>query len=193
MPKSSARLLSTDREIQTIKVDSQRPEFRIKGAKNLVLRVTGGGTKTWTFLYRSPVSGKRAKLSIGEYPSRSLASARTEALVLTLAVDKGKDPLVERRADTGADTFAALAKLFMAEHLLRNAREGQESIHTQELQRILDADILPAIGDYKAFAVKRFHVSTLVEAVANRGALVAADRALGLVRDLSLGQCDGPS
>jgi hypothetical protein len=47
MPKSSARLLSTDREIQTIRVDSVRAEFRIKGAKNLVLRVTGGGTKTW--------------------------------------------------------------------------------------------------------------------------------------------------
>ncbi len=101
MPKSSARLLSTDREIQTIKVDSLRAEFRIKGARNLVLRVTSGGTKTWTFLYRSPVSGKRAKLSIGEYPSRSLASARTEALVLTLAVDQGKDPLAERRADHG--------------------------------------------------------------------------------------------
>ena len=106
------------------RVDSVRAEFRIKGAKNLVLRVTGGGTKTWTFLYRSPVSGKRAKLSIGEYPSRSLASARTEALVLTLAVEQGKDPLVERRADLGADTFAALAKFFMAEHLLRNARGG---------------------------------------------------------------------
>lgn len=182
MPKSSRRILATERAVLAAKATGTRAEFRVKGAKNLVLRVTAGGAKTWNFLYRSPISGKRAKICIGSFPAKSLAKARSEALALTLNVEEGKDPLASRRSNLDAESFNALTKLYMAEHKVRNARGGSESVSTKEAQRILDADVLPSIADYKVDQVKKYHVTSIVEKIAARGSFVLADRALGLIR-----------
>jgi hypothetical protein len=45
MPKISNVVLSTDREVKAAKSRGDRTAFRIKHAKNLVLRVSKSGTK----------------------------------------------------------------------------------------------------------------------------------------------------
>ena len=182
MPKHSTLVLATDREVQHAKPKGERAEFRIKGARNLVLRISATGTKSWALLYRSPQTGKRSKLSLGEYPAKGLAAAKNEAAELSVAVRAGRDPLLERRVGDAAETFRALADRYMVEHERKNARADKPSRSTDEAQRLLDADILPAIGDHKAEAVTKRHVMQVVEAVADRGAYVAADRVLGLIR-----------
>jgi len=182
MPRESALVLATDREVQHVKPRGDRAEFRIKGAKNLVLRVTANGAKTFTFLYASPTSGKRCKLSLGTYPATGLARAKDEALALAVAVKAGKDPLLDRRAREGAETFAALAERYLAEHERRNARSSKRSRSTDEIERLLRVDILPTIGHHRAEAVTKRHVMEVVEAVAARGSFVTADHVLGLVR-----------
>ena len=72
MPRASSLVLATEREIRNAKPSGERTEFRIKGAKNLVLRIAPSGRKTWAFLYASPSSGQRRKLSLGTYPATGL-------------------------------------------------------------------------------------------------------------------------
>lgn len=182
MPKYSTLVLSTDREVQHAKPKGERAEFRIRGARNLVLRVSKVGSKSWHYLYRSPQTGKRCKLLLGEYPSTGLSAAKDQATALSVAVRAGKDPLHERRLSDAAEPFRLLAERYLVEHELKNARAGKRSRSTDEAQRLLDADILPAIGDHKAEAVTKRHVMHVVEKVADRGAYVAADRVLGLMR-----------
>ena len=182
MPKSSAFVLATDREVQSARSQGKRAEYRIKGAKNLLLRITPSGAKTWTFLYASPSNGKRSKLSLGSYPAKSLADARDEALALTLTVKAGNDPLARRRAEDAAESFENLADAYMREHERKYARSGKRSGWTDEVWRLLRADILPKIGDNKAETLTKRHVMNVVETVAERGAYVTADRVLGLIR-----------
>ncbi len=182
MPKSSSLVLATEREVKNAKPGGQRTEFRIKGARNLVLRVTPGGTKSWAFLYASPGSGQRRKLSMGTYPARGLAEAKIEALRLTLAVQAGKDPIHEQEAERAADTFSSLARKYIDEHSKKFARGSRRSPATNEAERILRIDILPTIGRHRAESVTRRHVMDVVEAVASRGAYVAADRVLTIIR-----------
>ena len=182
MPKNSSLVLATEREVRNAKPNGQRTEFRIKAARNLVLRVTDAGTKSWAFLYASPGSGQRRKLSIGTYPAKGLAEAKIEALRLTLAVQAGKDPLHEQQAERQADTFSSLARKYIDEHSKKFARGSRRSSATIEAERILRADILPTIGCWRAESVTRRHVMDVVEAVASRGAFVAADRALTIIR-----------
>src|SRR4029079_5286508 len=99
MPKASVNVLSTDREVQAARARGTRAEFRIKGAINLVLRITPAGAKAWTFLYASPTTGQRRKLSLGPYPAKTLAAAKDEALRLGIAVRDRKDPLLERKVE----------------------------------------------------------------------------------------------
>ena len=54
MPRASNLVLATEREIRNAKPNGDRTEFRVKGVKNLVLRITPSGRKTWAFLYASP-------------------------------------------------------------------------------------------------------------------------------------------
>ncbi|HEY8277831.1 MAG TPA: integrase arm-type DNA-binding domain-containing protein, partial [Methyloceanibacter sp.] len=182
MPKASTNVLSTDREVQAAMASSTRAEFRIKGARNLVLRITPAGAKAWAFLYASPTTGQRRKLSLGTYPAKTLAAAKDEALRLGVAVRDGKDPLLTRSEEEAAETFSSLARRYMIEHERKHARAGQPSRSTREAQRLLDADILPALGRHKAAAVQRQHVMTIVDAITDRGSYVVADRVLGLVR-----------
>ena len=121
-------------------------------------------------------------MALGVYPSISLSKAKDTAQRLAIDVRDGIDPLAQRRAIRTADTFAALASRYMAEHQCKNARFGKQSRWTDETQRLLDKDILPVIGIHRAEAITRQQIMATVEAVADRGSYVIADKVLALIR-----------
>ena len=182
MPRVSGLVLATEREVRNAKSSSERSEFRIKGARNLVLRITSTGRKTWAFLYGSPSSGRRRKLTLGSYPAMGLAEARNKALAHELDVQGGRDPLTQRKTEEAAETFAKLAQRYLAEHERKNARAGRRSQSTDQAERMLSVDILPFIGSHRAEAVTKQQVRAAIEAAADRGSFVVADRILGLIR-----------
>lgn len=189
MPKASSLVLATDREIKAATSTSARTDYRIRGASHLQLRVTPKGSKTWTFVYKSPLTGKWAKAAIGTYPAIGLAEAKDCAQELAVGVRKGKDPLHDKRRESLLDSFQVLSERYMLEHAQRNSREGRRSRSTDEAQRILDHDILPKLGPIRAELLRRHHVMEVVEAVAERGSFVASDRVLGLVRAIFSWAC----
>jgi integrase len=182
MPKQTENLLATDLELKSARSKLARTDYRIKGAPGLQFRVTSGGTKTWALAYKSPVTGQWTKAALGRYPEVGLAVAKGLAVDMAADVRKGRDPIHDKREAAAAETFASLAKRYMNEHVQRNARGETPSRSTAEAQRQLDQSILPSLGRMRVETVKRQHVMQVVETVAERGAFVAADRALGLIR-----------
>lgn len=182
MPKTSANVLGTDREIKAARARGSRTDFRIQGAPGLQLRVTEAGSKTWALTYKSPGTGKWAKVALGRYPSMGLAEAKGKAIDIGAEIRKGRDPIHDQKKDAPVDTFATLAARYMREHELRNSRGGRRSRSTVEAQRILDVDVMPRIGHLRSEMLSKHHVMGVVEAIADRGAYVASDRALGLIR-----------
>jgi integrase len=67
--------------------------------RGLALRVWPGGTKTWSFEYRSPVTGRNVRLGL---PSGTLAQARTIAKSHRALVALGRDPALEAHDDLEA-------------------------------------------------------------------------------------------
>ena len=53
---------------------------------------TGARSQTFYFHYTSPATGKRSRISLGHYPSTTLATARGKALEARALVDEGTDP-----------------------------------------------------------------------------------------------------
>jgi len=136
-------------------------------------------------VYKSPRTGKWAKVALGKYATVdgvALAEAKGRASEVAADVRKGLDPIHDRRQEDLLETFSALASRYMREHEKRNARGGRRSTSTLEAHRLLDRDILPKLGRMRVEAITRLHVMEVVEAVADRGSYVAADRVLGLVR-----------
>jgi hypothetical protein len=182
MPRSASRIVATDRDLKRAASDGGRVEYRVRGAKNLVLRVSPTG-KAWSFDYRLPRERKWRSISLGRWPEVDLERAKADALKLTLAVREGKDPRTElQRLVKGVLTFSTVASIYIADHETKRVRRGRNCAWTRECSRILNRNVLPEIGDLPAEAVTRAHVAAAVDKVARRGSYRLADLTLGTIR-----------
>jgi hypothetical protein len=64
----------TDTEVK--KTKPKEREYNLADGNGLYLRVKPNGSKLWLFNYTRPHTKNRANMSLGQYPSLSLAKAR---------------------------------------------------------------------------------------------------------------------
>jgi integrase len=118
-------------------------------ARNLYLFVEAGGSKgrSWVFVYRSPVTGKRRDMGLGSADIVSVARAKELALRHRIALSEGRDPLEERRtarpAKEGLLTFRQVADLYIGAHEAgwRNPK------HRTQWASTLETYAHPVLGD----------------------------------------------
>ena len=173
----------TDAAVRHLKPTGSRVEIQDAGYTGrgaLYLRVGAKGGKTWAFLYR--FAGRLRRMTLGEYPGMSLAGARVAAAQAVLAIEAGADPaaqaLSEKAAQRAALTVAELAEAFVELYCKPRKRSWAED------QRILRRDVVPALGTVKAKDVTRRDIARLLDGVAARGAPIAANRTLAVVRKM---------
>lgn len=70
-----AAIKFTDTYVKNLKPTSGK-QIEVTDATGLMLRVSPGGTRTW--VYRYMFEGTRRRLTLGTYPSMTLADARAE-------------------------------------------------------------------------------------------------------------------
>lgn len=75
MPKIIQPLTNT--QIEKAKY-SKNGKNELNDGGGLFLQLTTVNSKIWRFRYNQPTTGKRTKLTLGEYPALSLAQARNK-------------------------------------------------------------------------------------------------------------------
>ena len=122
--------------------------------KGFALRVTANGARA--FILRYKVDGRERRMTIGEYPTWSLAAARGRAVEIRQDIDRGGDPLATKRERQEAPTVKDAVGRYTQAHLdrLRSADDAK---------RYFDNDILPTLGSMKVADVRRADVVELVE------------------------------
>src|SRR5262245_33971450 len=133
MAKRSQALISTDREVAAAKPPPQGrvvAEYRIAGVPNLVLRVKGTGSRSWTSWLKRPKTGRWAKYNVGPYPAVTFARARDEALRLRRAVIDGADPFDIRTTGCGVLSLQKLGETFVTRHAKAKKRSWAEDERT---------------------------------------------------------------
>jgi integrase len=148
------RVQLTDRFCASAKSKAIQTDYFDATVTGLALRVTSKGTRSWTFLYGTP----RRRLTLGRYPSLSLAAARSAAL--------------EVREGRTTGTVAALAEIY-----LRSVKELRSAA---EIERRLRKDVLPIIGHIPLRELHRRDVTRVLDAKAD--APIAARRAFADLR-----------
>ena len=88
--------------------------YKLRDGGGLYLLINSNDTKQWRLRYR--VGGRESMLSLGSYPATSLKAARTRRAEVRAALEAGKNPAAERRAEraNGANTFEAIAREWLA-------------------------------------------------------------------------------
>ena len=170
-------LTLTDRTVRGLDTGGKaQADFWDTRVTGFGVRVSAEGRKTWVLRYR--VQGRQLRMSLGTYPSLGLADARVAARRALGRVAHGEDPAAEKRAEARAETFAQLTDLYMEKH----AKVRKKSWRSD--QRLIDVELLPALGPRKVYDIKRSDVRALADAIAERGAPIVANRTLALLRKM---------
>lgn len=169
----------TDARIQSLRAKATRYEVW-DTEPGFGLRITPTGRKSFIYLYR--FGGRPRRYTIGVYPRMSLADAREAVAKARVKIQKGIDPGVEkiakRKAFRDAESFADLANEWIERHAKPNRKTWKAD------QKLLETDALPTWGRRKAKSVTRRDVIKLIDQVMDRGSPIAANRTLGLIRQI---------
>lgn len=166
----------TDKKIQNLKPKAQR--YEEWEGNGFGVRVTPRGVKSFVYLYR--FEGKPRRLTLGTYPSMTLADAHQAHAEAVKKLEQGIDPgavtVAERREERKAPTVAALADEYLEKWAKPRKRSWKED------HRILQKDILPAWGRRKVGEITRRDIIGLLDDIVDRGAPIMANRSLALCR-----------
>lgn len=166
---------STDRQVAALSPlpGQNQTEYYHSKEPGLLLRV-GFTKKTWAIKY--VLEGQRRKFTLkGSYPEVTLADAVKECRRIRSAADKGQDPLGRKKSRKAAATIEEVMDLYFKETPL--TPKGRA-----ECERIYQKDIFPSLGKMKAIDLRRLHVKDLHRSITDRGAIVAANRTVELLR-----------
>lgn len=177
----------TDRKIQTLNPKEARYEIADEndhGRGTLLLRVSPSGTKT--FVLRYSIDRKVHRLTLGKYGTGAeqltLAAARIKAAGIGERIDAGQDPIAQEHERQALDAKAPTVDNLAAEYIEKWAKPRKRS--WSEDQRILKKDILPGWRTRKAESITRKDVVNLLDSIASRGAPIAANRTLAVIRKM---------
>lgn len=162
----------THKRAEAIKATAIRQEIPDAAHPGLYLVVQPSGAKSWALRYR--FGGKSRKLTLGRLATLSLADARTAASEALGAVERGRDPSVDKKLNnaarrTGDSKVRTLIGEFDARHLskLKTGKGVRQS---------LDHNVTPIIGDMDIKDVTRTDVVRLLERIADAGKGTTANR-----------------
>jgi integrase len=139
------------------------------------VRITSAGARSFVMNYR--VAHVERRFTIGKHPDWSVLAAVTEARKLRQRIDKGEDPLADRRKveAAGGNTFKAIAEDFFK-------REGGKLRTGDRRHHAVERLAYPAIGSKDIGEIKRSDIVRMLDTVEDENGPVMATRLLAYVR-----------
>jgi len=140
--------------------------------KGFGVRVTAAGTKSFVLNYTA--AGRERRMTIGGYPTWTVAAAREQARSLRRKVDSGEDPLEAREAERDAATVTQLCDRYLAEHASRKRTgEGDRSM--------IERFVRPRLGSRKVDAITFDDLDGLHRKLTRENGPYAANRVAALL------------
>lgn len=178
-----AKNMLTDRGIKAAKTDTTK---MLSDGDGLYLRVQPTGSKTWVYVYE--MHGKQRRMGLGQYPTVTLAMARTDADEARRLRAEGVDPLDAREAKAKEEqkakekaktnTVRLLAEQWANTDLTSRNDGGLNAL------RALEKDAWPVIGDMAPDEVRAVHIIEIVDAMKARGVTRTTSAVFALLRQM---------
>lgn len=162
-----------DRQIKNAKPSSKIQKLSDGSGLSLVIKPTGG--KYWQLNYR--FNGKQKTLSIGVYPTVSLAEARAAREAAKKQLANGIDPS-QAKQQAKAEQIAALANTFknITYRWHGDNTHRWKPNHATRILNHLEKDVFPFIGEKQLNDITAGDVKAIIERVASRKAVATAEK-----------------
>lgn len=148
-------------------------DYKLFAGDGMFLLVKATGSKLWRLKYR--LRGAEKLCSLGQYPEISLAAALAARQAKRELVAKGIDPVARKRAERDEKDEERRA-IFedVAERWYRSRQKKWSATHKRDVRRMLDNELLPALGRKPLAAIRTADVRKMLERIAARGKLTYA-------------------
>ncbi len=180
----------TVRTIETLKPGPARREIPDGNVPGLYLVLQPSGKKSWAVRYRN-AEGRTRKLTLDNYPVMDIGKARDrarKALAEARDAESPRDPAEEKVAAKRAPKVAAapadLVETVVASFLKRYAEKNTRASSAKEYRRVLDKEVLSRWAGRRLSSITRAEIHDMMDAHADRGAGVQANRTLAAFRKL---------
>ncbi len=182
MPAANKRRF-TDQMLERMRPPpSGRVELGDDVVPGLVLRVTPGGVKSFSVIYKvpgeggvsptgRPLAGRQHRVTLGQYPLLGLGKAREQARGLLGTVSEGRDPRPERREANLlrlTNTVETVARRFIEQDAKRTVENWRK------IERTLELHVFPHFGSRPIRDVRRSDIHELFDNLVALGRLGTA-------------------
>lgn len=164
-----------DRQIKNAKPAETGKKTKMFDGGGLYLEVTPAGGKVFRLKYR--IDGKEKTLTIGKYPTVSLAEARAAAENARRLLVSGQDPSEAKQQEkrerqaAALNTFEAIARRWHSDNLIR-----WKENHAARVLRYFETDVFPVIGAMSIQEIRVSDIKGVIDGVMARGVNNTAEK-----------------
>jgi integrase len=178
----------TQKALEGLTSDGRRRDLSVSGMPGLIVRVAsahGRDVRTWRYRYFR--NGKAHYVTLGDFPNVSVAAARVLHAQLIEIVRNGGDPRAHVEARSAA-RLPASARPASTGPTVRDVVEDflrtTDRKRPEDARQLLEANVLPEIGDLPAAAVRKRDFLRIYEQILAREAKVLANRVHDLLKQV---------
>jgi integrase len=165
----------TDTQVKQAK--PKEKEYNLADGKGLYLRVKPKGSKLWIFNYSKPYTKKRANISLGQYPTLSLAKARLSRQENLELLSGNIDPQIHRAEQQRINTEAHGNTLKKVTGKWFQIKKGQVTEpYAEDIYRSFALHIFPKMGEIPIHEIRARHTIDTLSPIAAKGALETVKR-----------------
>jgi integrase len=178
---------------RSAKAEGKQYELLDSKVKGLELRVNTKG-KEWSLRYRVKVGEKwlNKRLPLGDFPTVSVANARSAAQQAKTDISRGSDPMGQRRqeAERRAEAIEIKAREAASrvsvvdafERWMLSDKPANRADGGAELRRLFKLDVLPKIGSKTMSEISQADIYGITDSILARGANRQAQSALSDIK-----------
>ncbi|MBU4236864.1 MAG: tyrosine-type recombinase/integrase [Proteobacteria bacterium] len=159
------------------KMTPKKTKFEVSDGNGLSIQVLPAGTKSWIFRYM--IDGRARRMTLGRYPTISLADVRQLHGAAMQEVERGIDPGVKKQ-EAKATRKAEPNIIDLLDEFWD--RELQHKASGKDQKRMVTKDVLPLWGDRKVKSITRRDTVLLLDNVRDRAKITANRLQTVLVR-----------
>lgn len=169
----------TDAAIKKIKrpPPTQTAPDKYSDAHGLQLHVFGTGRTTWIYAYR--IDGKQRTLTIGQYPTVTLADARRKRDEARQQLSNGIDPNAAKQQAKRVENQELLFSTIALRWLEGRRESLTESSHQRDISTAKN-DLFPCFGHMQVDHIKSPDILAMARRIESRGSTYMARRAISL-------------
>lgn len=159
--------------LNDMQIRRAKPEvkaYTLGDGQGLSLLIEPNGSKSWRFRYR--FAGKPKMISLGVYPTITLADARSRRDDARKLVAEGKNPSEVRKEQKIAlqtESESAFEKIATEWHQMKSAKWSEG--YASDIMEAFQNDIFPDVGTRPVGEIKPLELLNVLRKIEKRGAL----------------------